>query len=127
RNAPERAREVAAQLVEASLSELLQIQSLEQHVLPKDPMAFDRPTAALLRGLYETWAYEAESLMDRIATMKARGDAVAGFDGLVDAHGRTRAMLSVSLHSIERGLKDIAEGRTLSAEEVRRELRLRAG
>lgn len=124
---PERAREVAVQLVQASLSELSQIQNLEQRALPRDPTAFDRPTAALLRGLYETWAHEAESLMDRISSMKERGEAVDGYVTLRDAYGRVRAMLSVSLDSIERGLKDIAEGRTLTAEEVRRELRLRAG
>lgn len=122
----ERAVDIAGQLAKGMLSELRQIQSIEESLAPAGLTSFDRPTAALIRGLYEQWAREAESLVDRIRQAQQRFGAVAHADALRDALGRTLAMLSVSLDDMEQGRREIAEGRVLSAEEVRRELRLSA-
>lgn len=121
----EKSGQVAAQLVRSALAELSEIQKLEESVAPKDPLAFDRQTAGLIRGLYEAWARGADELLGRVSMVERNCGAVADAEALRDALGRTRAMLSVSLDQVERGLRDIAEGRTVAAEEVRRELRLR--
>lgn len=124
---PGRAERVAIQLVQSGLSELADIQKLEDSVAPEDPLAFDRRTAAAIRDMYEAWAQAAEALLVRVATVERQAGMVANAEALRDALGRTRAMLSVSLDQAERGLRDIAQGRTVSGQEARRELRLRAG
>ena len=123
---PQRSGRVAAQLVHSALGELCDIQKLEDSVAPEDPLHFDGQTAGLIRGMYEAWTRGAEALLERVAVVERESGTVADAEVLRDALGRTRAMLSVSLDQMERGLRDVAEGRTVPAEEVRRELRLRA-
>lgn len=122
----ERAITMAGQLAEGAIGELRQIQTIEEGLAPAGLTNFDRPTAALIRGMYEQWAHEAQSLLDRIRDAKPRFGAVLHAEELRDALGRTLAMLSVSLDDMEAGRRDIAEGRVLSSQEVRRELRLSA-
>ncbi|HEY2588747.1 MAG TPA: hypothetical protein VGI81_23595 [Tepidisphaeraceae bacterium] len=119
-----RSTDVARQLVEAALGELDRIGKLDQSLAPADPAQFDRKTAALIRGLYEQWAREAESLLDRVAQAERRFGPVARSRELHDAVGRTAAMLSISLDDMEAARRDVAEGRLFSREEARRELRL---
>lgn len=122
----ERAIHMAEQLADGALAELRQIQLIEESLAPADLTHFDRPTAALIRGMYEQWAHETESLLDRIRQAESRFGAVSRTEELRDALGRTLSMLSVSLDDMEAGRREIAEGRVLSAQEVRRELRLSA-
>ena len=122
---PQRSARVAAQLARAALGELEEIENLEDGLSPEDPAEFDRQTAAILRGLYERWAMEAELLLERIERLQRMGQAIADAEALRRAHGRTRARLSISLDDMEQGLRDAVEGRTVPLEEVRRELRLR--
>jgi predicted transcriptional regulator len=123
---PEKSGRVAGQLVRSALSELADIHVLEENVAPENPLAFERQTASSIRGMYESWVRGAEALLERVAVVERNSRAVEEAEALRDAVGRTRAMLSVSLDQVERGLRDIAEGHTVPAEEVRRELRLRA-
>jgi predicted transcriptional regulator len=116
---------VAAQLVQSALADLGQLEELDDSLSSENPFRFDRPTATLIRGMYERWAQDTESLLERIARVERRSGRVSGAEFLRDAHGKTRARLSISLEQIERGLKDVAEGRTIPVDEVRRELRLR--
>ncbi len=120
----ERSRAVAGQLLHAALLDLQQIEKLDESLMPPDSRQFDRATAALIRGLYEDWAHQAQALIERLGNLERRSTPIEGAEALRDAHGRTRAMLSVSLDDMEQGIKDIAEGRTVPLEEVRRELRL---
>lgn len=120
----ERAAHMATQLAEAALGELRQIEMIEEGLAPAGLTHFDRPTVVLIRGMYEQWARESESLLTRIEQAEQRFAAVPPAQPLRDALGRVLAMLSVSLEDMEAGRRDIAEGRLISAEEVRRELRL---
>jgi len=76
--------------------------------------------------MYELWVCEADSLLDRVRQARQKFGDVPRCEELRDALGRTLAMLSVSVDDMEGGRKDFLEGRVLSAEEVRRELRLSA-
>ena len=119
-----RSLDVAIQLVESAIGELDRIEKLDQRLAPADPAQFDRKTAALIRGLYEQWAHEADSLLDRVAQAERRFGAVARAGELRDSVGRTLAMLSIPLDDMEAARRDVAEGRLFSREEARRELRL---
>ena len=119
----ERSRDVAMQLVESALSELALIEKLDHSLAPADPLEFDRRTAALIRGLYERWAHETESLLDRVGQAERRFGVILEASGLRDAFDRTMAMLSIPLDDVEAARRDIAAGRLFSPEEVRRELR----
>jgi predicted transcriptional regulator len=116
---------VASKLIHAALTALQEIEDLDESLAPDDPLEFDRQTAASLREMYQRWAKEAEALLQRIGLVEKRNGGIAGSKALRDAHGKTMARLSISLDDMEEGLRDIAEGRTVPMEEVRRELRLR--
>ena len=114
---------IAAQLIESSLTELAQIEKLDQSLAPADPLEFHRQTAALIRRLYEQWSHDAESLLDRVGQAERRFGAIAATEELRRAFGRTMAMLSISLDEMGASRKDVAAGRLFSPAEVRRELR----
>lgn len=123
--AAERSSAVAAQLVQSALSEYDRIKQLDGELAPRSNAEHDRHTAVLIRGMYEDWARQADALLDRVTRVQKRFGPVADSEKLGDMYGRTRAMLSVTLEQIERARRDVAEGRTIPMEEVRRELRLR--
>jgi hypothetical protein len=76
--------------------------------------------------MYEDWASQAEALLKRILPLGGPGQAqVPRLRELFDAHGRTRARLSLSLEAMEESHNDLLAGRVVSAEEVCRELRAR--
>ena len=112
-------------LVEAAITELRRIEAVDDSLSPSDPAHFDGPNAALIRGMYQQWASDAKSLLDRLANIEGFGPGTAAAK-LHDAYGRTLAMLSISLDDMECARRAIAEGRLLSREEVRRELHLEA-
>ena len=121
---PGRAAGIAAELVQSALEDFRHIQNLDEGLAPADPSQFDRQTIALLRGMYEEWTRLAEALLERVDRLEKRGAPVAASDALRDAHGRTRAMLSISLERLEQGHRAAVEGKGIPIEEVRRELRL---
>jgi hypothetical protein len=120
--------DAAAKVVRFALAGLREIETLDNDLSPEDPMELDRSTASMLRGMYEQWASESERLLERVALMeRENGATIQGAQELRDGIGRTRARLSISLDDMAEGLRDAAEGRTVPMEEVKRELRLRAG
>jgi hypothetical protein len=120
-------RAITSQLMESALRELEQLKRLDDTLMPDSKAASDRPTAVLVRGMYEEWAHQAEALLERVERLQSRSGPVDGYELLRDAHGRTKAMLSVSLEEMEQARRDVAEGRLIPAQEVRRELRLGVG
>lgn len=118
----ERSERLVGQLVDSALTDLKNIERLDEGLSSANPAQFDRATAALIRGLYDQWAREAEGLLDRISSFELRSRRVPGAEGLRDANGRIRAMLSVSLDHVEEARRQLAEGRTIPLAEVRREL-----
>lgn len=121
----ERSRRVAARVVQAALDDLVRIEKLDDSLAPEDPAQFDRRTAELLRGEYERWACEAESLLERIDGFQRLGGSVADAESLRRAHGKTRARLSISIDDMEQSMQALADGRLVPLEEVRSALRLR--
>ncbi len=91
-----------------------------------DARVFDRPVETAVRAQYQAWVAAAEGLTARVVAVAGRGGPVLGTDDLRHTIGKTMAQLSVSLASMEESARDVAEGRFVTAEEVRRELRLRA-
>jgi hypothetical protein len=122
----ERSVGVAARLVQGALADLRQIEMLEEGLAPAGLTQFDRQSVALIRGMYEQWANEARGLLDRAAQVGRRFGRVEGAEVLHDSLGRTLAMLSISIDDMETGSREILDGRMISGEEVRRELRLHA-
>lgn len=120
----DRSARVAAELVQSALEELRHIENLDESLAPADPSNFDRQIIAILRGMYEDWARTTEGLLERVARIEHCGTPVAAADALRDAHGRTRAMLSISLDRLEQGHRAALKGQGVSIEEVRRELRV---
>lgn len=115
---------IAAELVQSAIEEIRHIEKLDEGLAPSDPSHFDRQTIALLRGMYEEWAMDAEALLERIARLEQTGSSIPASDLLRDAHGRTRAMLAISLDELEEGHRAAITGKGIPIEEVRRELRL---
>jgi hypothetical protein len=124
---PERidaARTISGHFIESILADLGWIKKIDATLIPSTRAALERPVVALVRGLYEDWARQAEGLLDRVERLQARSQPIDGYEALRDAHGSTRAMLSISLEAMEQARRDLIEGRTVPAEEVRRGLRV---
>jgi hypothetical protein len=120
----DQSRAVTTQVIESALSELEQVQKLDETLIPDSKTASDGPTVALVRGMYEQWAQQAEALLDRVERLQSRSGPIPGYQSLRNELGRIKAMLSVSLEEMELARQDLAAGRLVSAEEVRRELRV---
>lgn len=79
------------------MSDVEQIEALDGCMTPSEPTQFDRQTATLLREMYESWARDADAVLDRTARLRRLSRQVAGANELRDAAGRVRAMLQVTL------------------------------
>ena len=121
---PARSGTMAAELVQSALEDIRHIQNIDEGLAPSDPSHFDRQTIALVRGMYEAWVRAAEALLERIDRLEQSGTTVAASNSLRDAHGRTRAMLSLSLDQLEEGHRAAVGGKGIPIAEVRRELRV---
>lgn len=116
-----RAALLAAQLVESALSEVRQIEKIDESVAPDDPLEFDRQTAMMIRGMYEEWVSQAQRLLDRIRTVEGLAEKIP--DSLRNTIGRIRAMLSVPIDHMEESRRQAKDGRLIPVENIRRELR----
>src|SRR4051794_23801348 len=67
--AKRRLAKVADSLVESALDDFRHVEDLDRAKATVDPNAFDRNAAMLIRSLFDQWAAEAESLLDRIMPM----------------------------------------------------------
>jgi hypothetical protein len=124
-DADERFRVIAEQFVSAALDEYRHIDLLDRSARPTFEDPFDRQTAILLRERYDRWATDAEALYDRVVAVRGEGQVIAGLKDLNDAIGRTRAMLSVTLESIDIAKEQIRRGECIPLAEVRRAIRAR--
>lgn len=109
------------QLVRSSLTDLAEIQSLDNG-LAQPEGDFDSQSAVLLRGMYEQWTRDADAVLERIGKVERMGIAVAAAEELRDAQGRLLAMLQVGLDDIENGRRQFRQGRIWTREELRGEL-----
>ena len=119
-----RMAQLADQLVESSLNDYQELERLDRFLAPREPAQWDLQVAALLRGMYEQWSREAESVLDRLTQVSRLGGKVDKGGELRDRHGRVRAMLSIGLNEIAEGQQQLIDGRCRTLQEVRRELRV---
>jgi hypothetical protein len=123
-----RLHEIAEKIVASAIKGFEQIQELDETCVssaaPGDD-AFDTEAAVVLRLMYEERAQEAERILSRVARLERAGRNVEGADALRDWHGRTMAMLSVSLEDIARGMEQSKQGNVVMAGEIRDELQSR--
>ena len=118
--------ERAGQLMEFALAEYDRIAGLDENLGRLALRHTDRQGAAAIRRLYQQWVEQADELLHRVRTHGLRERLADGYEKLERAVGRTLAMLSVTLDSLERADEQIQKGEVVSAEEIRRELRARS-
>lgn len=111
----------AEQWVAAALAEAAALREHDDRLYPNEDDAGGLATAARLHEAWRRWADDADALLKRLRT---GGGAVARADELGYAVGRARAMLTVTPERVIEGRRQVREGRTYNAEEVRRELGL---
>lgn len=118
--------EKAGALIDFSLAEHEQIAGLDVKLGRLALRYTDWQGAYAIRYLYEQWADRAEELLRRVRSLGLHRVLAEQWEKLLDVVGRTRAMLSISLDSLERADEQIRNGDVISIEEVRRELRARS-
>ena len=119
-----RMAQLAEQLVDSSLNDYEELERLDRFLAPRDEAQWDLHVAALLRGMYEQWAREAEGVLERVVQVSRLGGKVEKASELRNSHGRVRAMLSIALQEIAEARQQLKDGRSRTLGEVRRELRL---
>jgi hypothetical protein len=113
--------------VDELLAEYRDLRAVDEQVgAARGDGPFDREMALALQGAYEDWAYRADAMLKRLDRLERQGRHVSGSDALRDSHGRTMAMLSVSLDDLEAAEMEAERGEVISGEELRRELQLPA-
>jgi len=121
---PDLTVEQAEHWIAAALAEAKALRQHDDQVYPasNDPPAMQ--TARQLHDAWRKWADDAEALYDRLGPLLKEGRHLAGAHDLNYAIGRTRAMLKFSPEAMLARQEQVRRGEVLSAEEVRRELRL---
>jgi hypothetical protein len=114
---------VATELIQSALDDIRHIENLDESLAPDNRAKFDRQTVFLVHQMYEEWAKSTETLLDRLTGLERRQGPLAGSNDLRDAHGRVRAMLTISIDRLEEDHR-LAQMPGISVQEVRRELRL---
>ena len=122
---PKRIEQVAQQLVDCTQHDYQELNKLDEFLTPDDSDSGQIELSAILRAMYDEWSRQAEAVLDKVSIITGTGVVLQRIEELRDAHGRTRAMLSVSLNDIAEARRQAREGRTYKLEEVRRELRTR--
>lgn len=121
-SAIDRLAHFSEQLVRSAMTDLAEIESIDSGLAQPDRDAFDPQSAVLLRGMYEQWTRDADAVLERVAKVERMGIAVTPAQDLRDAQGRLLAMLQVTLDDVQRGRRQIRQGRIWTREEIRGEL-----
>src|SRR5665213_1592144 len=95
---------VAESMVASAIEEFQRVRALDETFAPSKEGAvedlIDRETAVVLRSMYEECAREAERVLVRVRRIERLGNKIQDAQLLRDWHGRTLAMLSISLDEI---------------------------
>lgn len=118
---------LAEQMVAASIASGKMLRELRERMFPasNDPGAL--AVASALRADFEQWATDAEAVFERAGKLERAGRPIPGSCELGDLIGMTLAMLQITLDDHLRSLEQIRAGGTISLQELRRELQLKAG
>ena len=114
--------EAARRWIAAALAEAAALRAHDDDLFPKvdDPASVEK--ANHLHDAWRQWADDADALLKRTGSQPN-----ADVPELADAVGRARAMLEITPRQHLDALEQVRSGQVVSAEEVRRELRHRAG
>jgi hypothetical protein len=120
---------VAESMVASVIQEFERVRALDETFAPStedaDEDVIDRETAVVFRSMYEECAREAERVLARVRRIERQGSKIKDAQVLRDWHGRTMAMLSISLDEIAQSLENAKQGKVISGAQVRNELRAR--
>src|SRR6266566_6390256 len=105
----ERVGNVAQGLIDGARNDLLELEKLDSAVAADEQDGLGVQVAAILRGMYDEWARQAEAVLDKVSIVTEMGVVLRGIEELRDAHGRTRAMLSVTLNDIAEARRQVRE------------------
>jgi hypothetical protein len=117
----------ADRLLDFALAEYARIAELDAGMGRLALCHADRAGAVAMRRLYQQWADQADDFLRLLRGHGLRERLGAKFEELEAAVGRTLAMLSITLESLERAEEQFRTGQTYTLEEARRELRAAAG
>lgn len=120
---------VAESMVGSAIQEFERVRALDETFAPATEDAgedlIDKETSVVLRSMYEECAREAERVLARVQRIERQGHKIKDAQLLRDWHGRTMAMLSVSLDEIAESVQSAKQGKVISGTQVRNELRAR--
>lgn len=124
---PQVAADLAARLIESLLAEAQTLESLDAQMYPQhaDPAA--RQRSRLVFDAWHRWIADAEGLIRRVATLEKQGTAVPRLEALREQLGLARCAVKMTLEKVEHARGQVRDGKTVTGQEVRRELQLRAG
>jgi len=120
------AAKLAAVLVDSLLAEYAGLRQLDEFLYPDREHRPERRVAQSLHAAWRQWADSAGLLLDRLGRLNRAGERFSRQEQLADAHGRTMAMLQITLERNDRACDQVKRGELVSVEEVRRELRAEA-
>jgi hypothetical protein len=123
-NLPELTIDQAEAWIAAALAEARALRQHDEQLDPASPDPAAMQAAHQLYTAWKKWADEAEALYDRLGPRLKDGRHIAGAHDLNYAIGRARAMLKLTPEMMQARREQVARGEVLTAEEVRRELRL---
>lgn len=118
---------LAEQMTAASITSGKMLRELRERMFPinDEPSALD--VAHTLRAEFQQWVAESQAVFERAQRLELAGRPIPGTRELGDLIGVTLAMLQVTPQDHLRSLRQARAGKTLSIEELRRELQLKRG
>jgi len=128
--ADERREQLAARLVESSLSDWQRVRQYEDDFSPAnfDDLERVREIDRSICAMHSQWLAEAEEVCARARQVAAGGRTVPKIDELENAIGFTQARLMATPGQFVRAIEQVKRGEVIPAKEMRDELnaRLRA-
>jgi hypothetical protein len=124
---PQAAVELAGRLIDDLLAEVRTLESLDAQMYPQRAEAAARQRSRLVFDAWHRWISEAESLLRRLITLKRQGAALPRLQELRQQIALARCTVKMTLEKVEHARDQARRSETISGEEVRRELQLRAG
>jgi hypothetical protein len=120
----EELRELGEGMVAAAIASGKMLREHRARMFPGDDSPAAMAVAKTLQSEFQQWAQEADAVYERALTLHRAGHAIVNLAELNDLIGLTQAMLQISPEDHVRSLKQVANGKLLSMEELRRELHL---
>jgi hypothetical protein len=123
-NSPELTVEQVEGWVAAALAEARALRQHDDHLFPSSDDSDAVRVAEQLHAAWRRWADEASAVYERVRPLLNARRHVSGAHDLDYAIGRTYAMLKLSPRDMPARQEQVRRGEVLTAEEVRRELRV---